>query len=221
MADARLFQALSDPTRLKIVALLAGGPLNVTRIVDRVHVAQPAVSRHLRILREVGLIKDKRLGKEVEYSLQPGRVMEMSVWLEDIGATEGEGTSGPQQAPPGGGPKVRRISPLQARRGVGLSRPASETGVPKEATGPAPEEPAGQDAKEAPSPPEFTWKRPASRRSKGAGIKSRRGRRGKGRLQKPRGRAASPEPMPRAQAERETSYVIHRDDDEAMDEFLL
>ena len=69
MVDPRLFQALSDATRLEILSVLAAGPINVSRIVAQVGCAQPAVSRHLRVLREASLINDKRKGKEVEYSI--------------------------------------------------------------------------------------------------------------------------------------------------------
>jgi DNA-binding transcriptional ArsR family regulator len=67
MQEARLFQALSDGTRLRILGLLAGGPLNVSMLVGRLSCAQPAVSRHLRVLREADLIHDTRRGTEVEY----------------------------------------------------------------------------------------------------------------------------------------------------------
>ena len=69
MVDPRLFQALSDATRLEILSVLAAGPINVSKIVEHVGCAQPAVSRHLRVLREASLISDRRKGKEVEYSI--------------------------------------------------------------------------------------------------------------------------------------------------------
>jgi DNA-binding transcriptional ArsR family regulator len=137
MAEARLFQALSDPTRLKIVGLLAAGPLNVTSIVNRVRAAQPAVSRHLRILREVGLIRDKRLGKEVEYSLQAGRVREASAWLGDLAVAvrameeEGESAGTPRIGDTAYGDRVAGSSPEsapkeQARSGSERARPRRE-----------------------------------------------------------------------------------------------
>jgi DNA-binding transcriptional ArsR family regulator len=117
MAEARLFQALSDPTRLKIVGLLAAGPRNVTRIVNLVQAAQPAVSRHLRILREVGLIHDRRLGKEVEYSLDRGRVEEARAWLGDLARAE---ESGARAA----GTVDRSAPDVGARRRVGQPGPS-------------------------------------------------------------------------------------------------
>lgn len=71
MGEVRVFQALSDATRLEILSVLAAGPVNVSKIVAHLGCSQPAVSRHLRVLREASLISDKRKGKEVEYSLNP------------------------------------------------------------------------------------------------------------------------------------------------------
>jgi DNA-binding transcriptional ArsR family regulator len=105
MTEARLFQALSDSTRLKIIDILAEGPRNVTGIVNLVKAAQPAVSRHLRILREVGLIRHRRVGKEVEYWLDSGRVREACGWLgellrpEDFRADGGVPKGGDGRAP--------------------------------------------------------------------------------------------------------------------------
>ena len=84
MVEARLFQALSDATRLKILSLLARGPMNVSAMVSDLACAQPAVSRHLRVLRDVDLIRDERHGKEVEYSLNPGRVTDAAGYLEGL-----------------------------------------------------------------------------------------------------------------------------------------
>ncbi|MFH1313902.1 MAG: metalloregulator ArsR/SmtB family transcription factor [Candidatus Eisenbacteria bacterium] len=87
MIEARLFQALSDATRLKILSLLAREPLNVSRMVRELGYAQPAVSRHLRVLREVDLIRDKRLGKEVEYSLNHSQVSGAAAYLKRLAET--------------------------------------------------------------------------------------------------------------------------------------
>ena len=115
MAEARLFQALSDPTRLKIIGILGDGPLNVTGIVNLVRAAQPAVSRHLRILREVGLIHGRRLGKEVEYSLDTGRVREACGWLGEFERGRASGAGGGETV----GEGVRR----EAARAGGGSDP--------------------------------------------------------------------------------------------------
>lgn len=95
MIDARLFQALSDPTRLKILLLLSRSTMNVTSIVDEVKAAQPAVSRHLRVLREASLINHLRKGKEVEYSLNLPQLRDAKLYIEALAGGMGTG-EGPE-----------------------------------------------------------------------------------------------------------------------------
>ncbi|MBD3367450.1 MAG: metalloregulator ArsR/SmtB family transcription factor [Candidatus Eisenbacteria bacterium] len=68
---AGTFKALSDPTRLRIVKMLrdAGGPLCVNAIAYRLEVTQSAVSQHLRILRQAGIVEGRRAGRRVHYSV--------------------------------------------------------------------------------------------------------------------------------------------------------
>ena len=66
---AKYFRAFSDTTRLKILSLLADKELTVNEIVAAVGLSQPAVSRHLGILREAEVVHDRREGQKVYYSL--------------------------------------------------------------------------------------------------------------------------------------------------------
>jgi DNA-binding transcriptional ArsR family regulator len=91
MVDARVFQAMSDGTRLRILSLLAAAPTNVSRIVAHLKCAQPAVSRHLRVLRDAALIRGTRKGKEVTYSLNAEALRAAVGYLNDL-------TGGPGQA---------------------------------------------------------------------------------------------------------------------------
>lgn len=91
MVDARLFQALSDPTRLRILLLLSRSTMNVTSIVNEVKAAQPAVSRHLRVLREASLINHVRKGKEVEYSLNLPQLRDANLYIEALAGGMGKG----------------------------------------------------------------------------------------------------------------------------------
>lgn len=84
MDEAKVFQALSDATRLEILRLLAPAPMNVTRIVGHLACAQPAVSRHLKILREAALIRGERKGKEIEYSVDAEAVLAAAGCLERL-----------------------------------------------------------------------------------------------------------------------------------------
>ena len=69
-----LLKALAAPVRLALVAELAGGPLCVHELVQRVGVSQPLTSQHLRVLRGAGLVTSGRRGREVEYALADDHV---------------------------------------------------------------------------------------------------------------------------------------------------
>jgi ArsR family transcriptional regulator len=66
---SRLFKALGDETRLRIVALLSHGELCVCHLEAALGLAQPAVSRHLATLRAAGVVADRRAGRWVHYRL--------------------------------------------------------------------------------------------------------------------------------------------------------
>ena len=68
---AEIFKALSAPTRLKLVKLLGEneGALCVNALAQRLDVSQSAVSQHLRVLRQTGLVKSERHGSSVHYLL--------------------------------------------------------------------------------------------------------------------------------------------------------
>ena len=68
---AEIFKALGDETRLTIVQLLIGRELCVCDILDSFDMSQPAISHHLKVLRQVGVVRDKREGKWIYYSLNP------------------------------------------------------------------------------------------------------------------------------------------------------
>ena len=70
----KIFKALSDPTRLRIVKLLENGELCVCQLTAALGMGQSRISRHLSILKECGLIEDRRAGKWVHYRLCCGDV---------------------------------------------------------------------------------------------------------------------------------------------------
>ena len=69
---AQLLAALAAPERLKIVRFLADGPHNVTQIADMLRIAAVNVSHHLNVLKQARLIRGKKQGRFVHYSLCPG-----------------------------------------------------------------------------------------------------------------------------------------------------
>ncbi len=76
---AETFQALGDPSRIQIVWALSKGELSVGEIVDLVGMTQPAVSHHLRTLRNLRLVKARREGRAVHYSLDDDHIERLLV----------------------------------------------------------------------------------------------------------------------------------------------
>ena len=66
---AEFYKALGDETRLKIIQMLSRREMCVCEIIDKLDMSQPAISHHLKILRQAGLVKDSREGKWIYYSL--------------------------------------------------------------------------------------------------------------------------------------------------------
>jgi DNA-binding transcriptional ArsR family regulator len=76
-------EALSDPTRRRIVELLAESELSAGRIAAEFTTSRPGVSRHLRVLRDAGLVHVREDGQRRLYSLEPAPLAELSIWLEN------------------------------------------------------------------------------------------------------------------------------------------
>ena len=74
--------ALADPTRRELVELLAVGELAAGELAQRFPVSRPAISRHLRVLREAGLVRARVDGKRRVYALDPRPLRELDEWLE-------------------------------------------------------------------------------------------------------------------------------------------
>jgi DNA-binding transcriptional ArsR family regulator len=74
--------ALADPTRRELVELLAREELAAGDLADRFPVSRPAISRHLRVLRQAGLVRVRAEGKRRLYALDPRPLRELDDWLE-------------------------------------------------------------------------------------------------------------------------------------------
>ena len=77
-----VFEALADPTRRRILELLAGGELAAGALGERFEISRPAVSRHLRVLREAGLVSCRSEAQKRVYSLDPAPLAELDRWLD-------------------------------------------------------------------------------------------------------------------------------------------
>lgn len=78
-----VFEALADPTRREIVSLLAGGERNAGDIARRFTIAGPSVSRHLRVLRESGLVNVRRDAQARIYSLEGTSLTGARAWMDE------------------------------------------------------------------------------------------------------------------------------------------
>jgi DNA-binding transcriptional ArsR family regulator len=74
--------ALADPTRRRIVELLAERELSAGEIASQFKTTRPGVSRHLRVLREHGLVRARAEGQRRLYSLDPRPLEELDAWLD-------------------------------------------------------------------------------------------------------------------------------------------
>lgn len=76
-----VFQAIADPTRREIIGLLARNPLNINTVADRFPTSRAAISKHLKILTECGLIIVQQQGRERICEAQPEKLREVSDWV--------------------------------------------------------------------------------------------------------------------------------------------
>ncbi|MDR9855686.1 metalloregulator ArsR/SmtB family transcription factor [Paenibacillus sp. VCA1] len=80
--DITTLSALADPTRLQIVELLREGSLTVGEIADRLHIRQPQVSKHLKVLNESHIVEVRPEANRRFYKLRPEPLQEMESWLK-------------------------------------------------------------------------------------------------------------------------------------------
>jgi DNA-binding transcriptional ArsR family regulator len=76
------YAALAEPHRRQILDLLREGERPVGDLVDRLQLSQPGVSKHLKVLREAGLVAARIDGKRRLYTLRPQPLAEVDAWLE-------------------------------------------------------------------------------------------------------------------------------------------
>ena len=79
-----IFQAIADPTRRAIIALIAVQAMTPNAIAENFNTTRQAVSKHLRILTECELVKQAYQGREIYYSLEIDKMKEIDNWLEQF-----------------------------------------------------------------------------------------------------------------------------------------
>jgi DNA-binding transcriptional ArsR family regulator len=82
MAGPGVFEVVAEPTRRRILDLLLAGEQPVGDLVTDLPMSQPGVSRHLRVLRDAGLVTSRTDAQRRLYSISPGPLAELDAWLE-------------------------------------------------------------------------------------------------------------------------------------------
>ena len=76
-----VFQAIADPIRREIIGLVSNEPLKVNELADQFDVSRPAVSKHLKILRECGLVHEEKRGRERYCHANLDKLGEVALWV--------------------------------------------------------------------------------------------------------------------------------------------
>ena len=76
-----VFQAIADPTRRAIIALIALQAMTPNALAENFHTSRQAISKHLRILTECELVKQEQQGREIYYSLEIEKMKDIDKWL--------------------------------------------------------------------------------------------------------------------------------------------
>ena len=82
-----VFQAIADPTRRAILSLIASQDMTPNALSEKFDSSRQAVSKHLKILVECGLLKQEQAGREIYYHINPKKLKEVDKWLEQFRAT--------------------------------------------------------------------------------------------------------------------------------------
>ncbi len=77
-----VFQAIADPVRRKIIELISNDTLTVNEVADKFEISRPAISKHIKILNECGIIQINKKGRERYCQIDPKNLLPAFLWLE-------------------------------------------------------------------------------------------------------------------------------------------
>ena len=80
----RQLDALGDPTRRAVLKVLRNGPKPVAEIAREFPISRPAISQHLRVLKDAGLVTDTQVATQRLYQLNPAAFMNLRAWFDDF-----------------------------------------------------------------------------------------------------------------------------------------
>jgi DNA-binding transcriptional ArsR family regulator len=81
-APADVFHAVADPTRREILDRLRRGAAPVNELAAGFRMSRPAVSKHLRVLRRARLVRERKVGRQRIYQLEPAPLQDVAQWVE-------------------------------------------------------------------------------------------------------------------------------------------
>jgi DNA-binding transcriptional ArsR family regulator len=81
-----IFQAIADPTRRALVMLLAVQAMTPNAMAEHFQTTRQAVSKHIQILTECGLVRPEQQGREIQYHLKEAKMYEIEKWMEEFKA---------------------------------------------------------------------------------------------------------------------------------------
>ena len=79
-----VFQAIADPTRREIINMIAHKSLNLNSVAEKFNISRPAVSKHIKILTECDVVKQKHTGREIYYHANLQKMKEIDIWLDQF-----------------------------------------------------------------------------------------------------------------------------------------
>lgn len=128
MPPIAILVALADPTRCRIIEILRDGPKPVHVLAASFDISRPAISRHLRVLKQARLISEKKSGRENRYALHIKRLRPVADWLGELApaAAEPPAVAEVQQTPVPAPIQVVELpaepAPPRARRAAPVSQ---------------------------------------------------------------------------------------------------
>jgi DNA-binding transcriptional ArsR family regulator len=81
-APANVFHAIADPTRREILDRLRRGAAPVNELATGFRMSRPAVSKHLQVLRRARLVRERKVGRQRLYQLEPARLQAVAQWVD-------------------------------------------------------------------------------------------------------------------------------------------
>lgn len=82
--EQQIFSAIADPTRRDIISMLMQQPTAVHDLAERFEISRPAVSKHLRILKNASLVTEMKQGRQRIYTTNPAPLKEVQAWLRSF-----------------------------------------------------------------------------------------------------------------------------------------